>query len=110
MKIIALKSTGAFSMHHDHTGLRFSPSDLVTFLDSEFASWMDRWHVLQRSRPNGAKKQSNSDSALVLNGVECQRDEDDEESRLIAQKGQEHEQKFLIGLRQAGYEIAELRY
>ena len=27
--------------------LKFSPSDLTVFLETEFASWMDRWHVEQ---------------------------------------------------------------
>lgn len=95
----------SFHVRYANDSLVFSPSDLVVYLDSAFASWMDRWHVSQGAIPNG---EATAPLPLLLNGVECQRDEDDEESRLIARKGQEHEQKFLEKLRQTGCEIAEL--
>ena len=30
-------------MYWEDGNLRISPSDLIVFLESEFASWMDRW-------------------------------------------------------------------
>ena len=32
-------------MYWEDGNLRISPSDLIVFLESEFASWMDRWLV-----------------------------------------------------------------
>ncbi|WP_144998955.1 hypothetical protein [Polystyrenella longa] len=89
--------------------LKFSPSDLTLFLESEFGSWMERWNC-ERRRGNSEVVDANG---LPL-GVDlrlidcCEPDEQDEELKLIAEKGLEHEKAFLEQLRQQGYAIEEL--
>src|SRR5436190_2559938 len=68
--------------------LIYSPSDLVNYLKSPFASWMDRLLV---ERP-GAEKP----------------DPDTEENRLIAAKGDDHERAWLAGLRTRGVDVVEI--
>jgi uncharacterized protein len=68
--------------------LVYSPSDLVTYLKSPFASWMDRLLV---ERPGVAEP-----------------DPDTEENRLIAAKGDEHERAFLGGLKNGGRDVVEI--
>lgn len=69
--------------------LLYSPTDLVRYLGSPFASWMDRYHL------------------------ECPQavtpDDDTDEERLIAQTGQEHEQIVLEELRTAQDGIVEIQ-
>jgi uncharacterized protein len=66
----------------------FSPSDLVTFLRSPFASWMDR------RRAEGLE-------------VEAP-DEETAEERLVAGLGITHERAWLEGLRLAGRDVVEI--
>lgn len=85
-------------------GLRFSPSDLTVFLDSEFASWMDHWFARQRSEV--------ATVGSAMTGASCQLqytpDPDDEETRLVASKGMEHERKFLATLKEQGQTVVEI--
>ena len=67
--------------------LIFSPGDLCKFLESPFASWMDRLRV---ERP----------------GTEIP-DEDAPEMKLLAGMGQKHEKRHLAALRAAGKSIWE---
>jgi uncharacterized protein len=89
--------------------LRFSPSDLTVFMETEFGSWMDRW---QAGRPNVNGEVTGENGlpiALKLPGVdECKPDKKDEHLELIAAKGMEHERAFLEQLRHEGHQIAEL--
>jgi uncharacterized protein len=89
--------------------LKFSPSDLTVFLETEFASWMDRWQA-ERWNGNGEIAGENGlPIGLESPGVdECGPDEKDKQLELIAAKGMEHEGAFLERLRQEGHEIAEL--
>ena len=89
--------------------LKFSPSDLTVFLETEFASWMDRWQV-ERSHGNHEAVGANGlPIGLELPGVDvCKRDDPDEQLELIAEKGMEHEKAYLERLRQEGHQIAEL--
>ena len=68
-------------MYKNNNTLIFSPSDLTVFLDSPFASWMER-----------AKKEK-SDFSI-------KQDEDDPLMSLLASKGIEHENKFLVKLKE----------
>ncbi|MGC3976081.1 MAG: TM0106 family RecB-like putative nuclease [Nitrospira sp.] len=68
--------------------LLFSPSDLVRYLASPFASWMDRYHLEQPS-------------AVVP-------DEATEEAALIAQTGERHEQVVLQEFRSSGSAMIEI--
>jgi len=65
--------------------LIFSPSDLMTFLESPFASWMDRFHV---ERP----------------GVLIPAEQDDERA-LLAKMGVAHEERELAALVAAGRDV-----
>lgn len=66
----------------------FSPSDLVRYLASPFASWMDRYHLEQ---PSAAMP-----------------DEATEEAALIAQTGERHEQAVLQEFRASGSAMVEI--
>src|SRR5689334_3934235 len=61
---------------------RFSPSDLISYVRSEFITWMDR-------------------CALDHPG-EAEPDQDTEEMQLVQDKGIEHELGFLATLKAAG--------
>src|SRR4051794_16743215 len=61
------------------TGLLYSPSDLVRFLESPFSSWMDRYHL---EHPD------------VLDP-----DDISEDAQLVIDMGNEHELKILQKLR-----------
>ena len=56
--------------------LVYSPSDLINFIESPFASWMDR---------------------AMIEGMEgvCP-DQEDEERQLVAEEGNRHEENFLV--------------
>ena len=62
--------------------LIYSPSDLIRFYQSPFASWMDRWH-LEGNCPEAP-------------------DPDSEEQKLLAKTGDLHEKATLQELKQAG--------
>lgn len=68
--------------------LIFSPSDLITFMDSRFDSWMERYH---KEFPD-----------------EVRPDDADESHEILAKHGNAHEQKFLELLRQRGCDVAEI--
>ncbi len=68
--------------------LIFSPSDLITFSDSKFDSWMERCFL---EFPD-----------------EVQPDERDESLEIVARHGNTHELAFLSLLKMEGYDIAEI--
>lgn len=68
--------------------LLYSPTDLVRYLSSPFASWMDRYHI---ENPKAVTP-----------------DEDREDERLIAQTGQEHERQVLKELRASQPGLVEI--
>ena len=70
--------------------IRYSPSDLINYLDSEFASWMDRRRL-----------------ELAHQDDVCQPDERDEQLVLLGEMGLEHEAAFLDQLRQGEHSIVE---
>ena len=82
-------------MQYTQNQIRFSPSDLTKFMESNFASWMDRWFL---------EKNIGNHSQTVPHGFEnlgieaCEPDEMDAEMEIIASKGIEHEKKFLDSL------------
>jgi uncharacterized protein len=70
----------------DHAGkLVFSPSDLTTFFESPFASWMDRYH---HAHPGTVT----ADAAP-------------EDLELVARLGVAHEARYLDSLRRAGLDV-----
>ena len=64
----------------------YSPSDLITFMESDYVSWMER---LYRECPEAV-----------------QPDEDEETDRIIRAKGEEHEQAFLNELLADGHDVS----
>lgn len=65
--------------------LVFAPSDLITFLESPFASWMER--------------------ARIEGVADAERDPPRADMELLARKGDEHEQAWLASLRADGKRI-----
>lgn len=68
--------------------LIFSPSDLVRYIGSPFASWMDRYYL------------ENPDALCP--------DEESEDERLVAETGERHEQAVLQGFRAADAGLTEI--
>jgi hypothetical protein len=66
----------------------YSPSDLIRFLESPFASWMDRFHL------------ENPDALSP--------DEDSEDKKLTAQIGDQHEGSVLERLKPAVPSLIEI--
>jgi len=82
-------------MQYINNEIRFSPSDLTKFMESEYSSWMDRWE-LERRAGNHVQAVPNGFENV---GVErCAPDDCSEELEIIASKGIEHEQQFLESL------------
>src|SRR5262245_51435935 len=69
--------------------LLYSPSDLVRYLASPFASWMDRYYL---ESPQSVTPDAQSD-----------------EERLIAETGQAHEETVLADLKAAAARVLEIR-
>ena len=82
-------------MHYINNEIRFSPSDLVKFMESEYSSWMDRWHM---ERKAGRHHQSVPLGFEYIEGATCEPDKCTEEQEIIAAKGIEHEKQFLESL------------
>jgi predicted RecB family nuclease len=76
-------------MKKDHLGqLVFSPSDLVRYVGSPFASWMDRYSL-------------ENPGAVIP-------DEETEDERLIAQTGEKHERAVLDEFKLSGVNLVEV--
>src|SRR5688572_15014513 len=80
-------------------GFSYSPTDLISFLEGDFASWCDRHRVEQTT---------NQDSKLLQNLTP---DEADPEAELVKRKGIEHEGRHLARLltRHPGLVVLEAR-
>ena len=87
-------------MYREDGNLIISPSDVVVFLESEFASWMDRWLVGEYKSgpviPSAADK------------LQPTPDQADLQTLLFAKKGMQHEIAFLDDLKQQGKQIVEI--
>ena len=75
-------------MKKDQEKILFSPSDLITFVKSPFASWMDRQYLEDRS-------------SLTP-------DEDDAMLTVLARRGNEHEHRYLTTLNNQGHDVCEI--
>src|SRR5688572_28446766 len=78
--------------------LRYSPRDLVAYLEGDFAAWCERM-LAERQRAGGA----GSDPLEWATP-----DEGDEEAALAKRKGDEHEQRYLELLRRQHPAIVEI--
>jgi len=76
-------------MKKDHKSILFSPSDLITFVKSPFASWMDRQYLQDRK-------------SLTP-------DEDDPMLTVLARRGNEHEHRYLGSLKDQGLDVCEIQ-
>jgi len=68
-------------------GYRFSPSDLINYIRSEFITWMDRFDL---DHPGEAEPDPNT-----------------EEMQIVQDKGIEHERDFLASLKDAGRGVTD---
>lgn len=66
----------------------YSPSDLIVFMESPFASWMDRYHA---ERPG-----------------EAARDAKDASADLLKERGLQHEIAYLNALKSEGLDVVEV--
>ena len=72
-------------MRKINNSLVYSPSDLINFIESPFASWMDR---------------------ALLEGLEgVEPDEENEERQLVAEEGNKHEAEFLESIIKEGRKV-----
>ncbi len=75
-------------MKKDHGHYIYSPSDLIVFMESEFASWMNRYHL---DFPDKFKP-----------------DEDDESHKILQAKGMQHEKAFVQRLSAEGKNVCNV--
>src|SRR6516165_6360954 len=66
----------------------YSPSDLIRYVASPFASWLDRYYL---ENPGSIKP-----------------DEETDEEKLLSRTGDEHEQSVLTGYKASGSGIVEI--
>lgn len=71
---------------------KWTPSELVRYFESPFASWMDRWY---REVANGIPATFVFGNTII---EDCQPDGPDEELEILAEKGYEHEKDILDSL------------
>ena len=86
-------------IHSPDGTLRYSPRDLVAYLEGDFAAWCDRMFA-ERGRTRGAGAGSAE--------LEWATPDEDEELDLAARKGREHEQRWLVGLREREPGLVEI--
>src|SRR5438445_8161397 len=77
---------------------RFSPRDLVAYLEGDFAAWCERMQA-ERARAGGAGPDPLEWATP---------DEDDPEAELAARYGQEHELQYLLQVRQREPGLVEI--
>src|SRR5947207_4935014 len=75
-------------MKKESDAIIYSPSDLIPYLASTFASWLDRYHL-------------ENPGALT-------RDEQTEEEELLSRTGDEHERSVLTGYKAEGSVLVEI--
>ena len=75
-------------MKKDSGTIIYSPSDLIRYLASPFASWLDRYHL-------------ENPGALTP-------DEQTKEQELLSKAGDEHERSILTGYKAAGSVLVEI--
>jgi uncharacterized protein len=66
----------------------YSPSDLIRYMESPFASWMERFDL---EKPGT-----------------LERDQEDAEGKLVAEAGDEHENAYLFSLREKNFDVCEI--
>ncbi|MCF6148671.1 MAG: TM0106 family RecB-like putative nuclease [Candidatus Kuenenia sp.] len=75
-------------MHYENKTLKFSPTDLIQFAKSPFASWMQRKYL---EEPDSV-----------------QPDEEDPQLKILQKKGEEHEAAYLAALQGKGYDVCKI--
>jgi len=86
-------------MFHTADGsLRYSPRDLVAYLEGDFAAWCERM-LAERGRAGGAAGSTR---------IEWATPDEDPESALAADRGREHEQRYLLRMRQRHPGLVEI--
>ena len=87
-------------IHGPDGKLRFSPRDLVSYLEGDFAAWCDRMQA-ERGRNGGAS--SSRELAWAT-------PDEDEEASLAARKGREHEERYLARVRAEHAGLVEITF
>jgi predicted RecB family nuclease len=87
-------------IHAPDGKLRFAPRDLVSYLEGDFAAWCDRMQV-ERGRNGGSA--SSAELAWAI-------PDEDEEAKLAARKGREHEERYLVRVRAEHADLVEITY
>src|SRR5437016_4898199 len=75
-------------MYKDRGNIIYSPSDLIRYLASPFASWLDRYEL-------------ENPGAIT-------RDEQTEEEKLLSRAGDEHERLILAGYKASNSNLVEI--
>lgn len=75
-------------MKKDSGTIIYSPSDLIRYLASPFASWLDRYSL--------------------ENPGKITRDEESEEEKLLSRAGDEHERSILGGYKASNSNLVEI--
>lgn len=83
-------------MHRERDGIRYSPSDLLVFLESEFAAWMERWSA--ERDPQGSL------FAPATSGT-WEPDSPTEDAQLLQKRGMEHERELRRQLEREGHTV-----
>ena len=78
--------------------LRYSPRDLISYLEGDFAAWCDRL-AAERDRPGKRKP----------GGFDWVTPDKDEEMELAARMGDEHESRYLARVKAREPRLAEIR-
>ena len=93
-------------MYYQEKQLLFSPSDLNTFLESDFASWMARFEL--ECRHLGCEPHLSLTSLGLPGIIEAKRDELTEEIASIQKHGQTHEAQWLGSLKKKGQQVVDI--
>lgn len=85
--------------------LMYSPSDIVTFLESEFGSWMDRWWIEVGSKQK-TKELAGLGTAVPPEAI--RKDEGDDTFQILLEEGLKHEKAFLAKLKKNRKQVVEI--
>ncbi len=96
-------------MQFDGAKIRYSASDLAQFLDGDFATWMDRWHLQCRQAENSAtQRQSTRRSRMATLLESCSPDDENAELQMLRDRGFAHEAKHLQRFRDQGRQVVSI--
>src|SRR5687768_11675505 len=95
-------------MHRQSDSFTFSPTDLTVFLDSEFASWMDRWEAERKALESAGDTSAHAAWLARLPLPAGAVPDADEGQAMVAEAGIQHEKKFLSLIEADGKEVLKI--